>query len=186
MMGNSSSSDRLDQNGERITEMVSHALPVMTGEAGCAVSLVVERVQMADIRLVYPLMMMAERGLDLSRWVSFATPLLRRRDGRAGILAARRHVKRFPCGAVCFRQTQDLRHGTVLLAEHFVVVDPIDPQSVLRALSDRLDCEERALGCGAVRVVSPDGSTSVELRQAGHGGEGIVLLKAVLPEVELP
>lgn len=177
MMGNGSSSDRIGGPGLGEPERQSRA-----STSSDAAALVVERVTLAEIRLIYPLMMMAEPGLDLRHWMRFATRLIRRRDGRTGVLAARRHVKRFPSGAVCFREAQDLRHGTVLLAEHFVVVDPIDPQTVLQALSRELDLLARTLGCRAVRVLAPNGAHSVELQQAGHGGEGVVLLKAVLPE----
>jgi hypothetical protein len=145
--------------------------------------LLVEPFNRDDVRLLFPLMQMAEPDLDLPRWMHFAAKLARRRDGRAGILVARRHVRRYPCGSVCFRAVEDLHYGSVLLAEHFVAVDPIDPHSVLKALTQRLDQLAQELGCGAVRVITPDGHASVELRRAGHNGEGVVLLKAVPPDV---
>ncbi len=148
-----------------------------------AADLLVEPFTRADLRLLFPLMRMAEPDIDLARWMTYASKLARRRDGRAGILVARRHVRRFPCGAVCFRQAEDLRYGSVLLAEHFVAIDPIDPHSVLRALTEKLDTLAKELGCGAVRVITPNSSASVELRRAGHDGEGVVLLKAMPPEV---
>jgi hypothetical protein len=144
--------------------------------------LVVEPFNRADLRLLFPLMRMAEPDIDLPRWMAYASKLFRRRDGKAGILVARRHVRRFPCGAVCYRQAEDLRYGSVLLAEHFVAIDPIDPHSVLRALTQHLDQLAQELGCGAVRVIAPDGRASVELRRSGHSGEGVVLLKAFPPE----
>lgn len=146
------------------------------------IDLVVEPFSRADLRLIFPLMQMAEPGIDLPRWLTYASKLFRRRDGRAGILVARRHVRRFPCGAVCYRVAEDLRYGRVLIAEHFVAVDPIDPHSVLCALAENLDILAKHLGCGAVRVISPDGRATLELRASGHSGEGVVLLKAMPPE----
>ncbi len=157
----------------------------MTGSSALAdqcPDLLVEPFNRADLRLLFPLMQMAEPNIDLPRWLSYANKLFRRRDGRAGILVARRHIRRFPCGAVCFRMAEDLRYGSVLIAEHFVAVDPIDPYSVLTALAAQLDTLAKHLNCGAVRVIAPDGRASVELRATGHNGEGVVLLKAMPPE----
>jgi hypothetical protein len=157
----------------------------MTGRRALAdqlPDLLVEPFNRADLRLLFPLMQMAEPQIDLSRWLAYANKLFRRRDGRAGILVARRHIRRFPCGAVCFRIAEDLRYGSVLMAEHFVAVDPIDPHSVLSALASHLDSLAQQLNCGAVRVIAPDGHATVELRAAGHSGEGVVLLKATPPE----
>jgi len=148
--------------------------------------LIVEPFNRADMRVLFPLMRLAEPDIDLPRWMAFATKLTRRRDGKAGILVARRTVRRFPCGAVCYRQMEDLHHGTVLLVEHFVAADPIDPQSVLRAMSNQLDKVARDLGCPAVRVLSPDGRTTVELRRAGHEGAGMVMSKILPPDVKEP
>ena len=143
--------------------------------------LIVEPFNRADVRVLFPLMRLAEPDIDLPRWMAFATKLTRRRDGKAGILVARRSVRRFPCGAGSYRLLDDLRHGSVLLVEHFVAADPIDPQSVLRALSGQLDVVARDLGCPAIRVLSPDGSTTVELRRAGHEGAGMVMSKILPP-----
>ena len=108
--------------------------------------------------------------------MAFASKLARRRDGRAGILVARRAVRRFPCGVVCFRLLEDLRFGSVVQAENMVAIDPIDPHSVLQALIAQLDEIARALGATAVRVIAPDARASVELRRAGHEGDGAVMV----------
>ena len=140
---------------------------------------VVEPFNRADLRVLFPLMRLAEPEIELSRWTAFATKLARRRDGRAGILVARRRGHRFPCGVVCYRQFEDLRFGTILLAEHLVAADPIAPQTVLQAMAVELERLGRDLGCGAVRVLSPDGRATIELRRAGHEGAGIVLVKSL-------
>ena len=148
--------------------------------------LVVEPLNRVEMRVLFPLVQMAEPDLDLPRWLAYATKLSRRRDGRAGILVARRVVRRFPCGVVCYRQYEDLRFGTVLMAEHMVAVDPIDPQSVLLALAEQLDITARQLGCTAVRVLIPDAKATVELRRVGHEGEGAVMIRALPPILHEP
>ena len=44
---------------------------------------VVEPFNRADLRVLFPLMRLAEPEIELSRWMAFASKLARRRDGRA-------------------------------------------------------------------------------------------------------
>jgi len=139
--------------------------------------LVVEPFTRADLRLLFPLMAMAEPSLDLKHWLAYATPLARRRDGRAGVLVARRNVRRFPCGAVCYHVVHDLRLGPVLTAEHFIALDLVDPHAVLMALAAQLDSLARQLGCTAVRAMVQGNALCVDLRRTGLDNDGVVLIK---------
>ena len=84
----------------------------------------------------------------------------------------------FPCGLFCYRVEDDLELGKVLIADHFVTVDLLDPASVLVALVEKLDDLAKRLGCQAVRSVVHDGASGVaeEFHAAGHRPDGASLL----------
>ena len=92
-----------------------------------------------------------------------------RRGGQCGIVAARREGRAFPCGLFCYRVEDDLKLGKVLIADHFVAVDLLDPASVLTALVEELDGSGEASGM-------PGGAQSRAWRRArgrrrpGRGG----------------
>ena len=88
-----------------------------------------------QIRSAYPLIREALPGLDLVGWLRFARQTAAaRRAGRSGIVAARRVGRPYPCGLFCYRIDQDVEQGRVLIAEHFVAVDLLEPAVVLAAL----------------------------------------------------
>ena len=131
------------------------------------------------LRAVYPLIREAEPTIGLSVWLAFARPLTqRRRAAQSGIIAARREGRAFPSGLFCYRVDNDLTHGRVLIAEHFVAVDLLDSRAVLAALVAELDALGARLGCTAVRSVVHGGADEVEggLTAAGHAPEPAALL----------
>jgi hypothetical protein len=138
-----------------------------------------------QIRSVYPLVREAFPTLDLAAWLRFARQLTGpRRGGQCGIVAARREGRAFPCGLFCYRVEDDLKLGKVLIADHFVAVDLLDPASVLTALVEELDGLAKRLGCRAVRSLVHGGAPEVEggLVAAGHRPEGASLLLKKLLE----
>jgi hypothetical protein len=66
----------------------------------------------------------------------------------------------------------------VLIADHFVAVDLLDPAAILVALVEELDDLAKQLGCQAVRSVVHGGERDVAdgLHAAGHRLEGASLL----------
>ena len=72
----------------------------------------------------------------------------------------------------------DLKLGKVLIADHFVAVDLLDPAAVLAALVEELDGLAKRLGCQAVRSLVHGGAPDIEggLYAAGHRPEGASLL----------
>jgi hypothetical protein len=137
-----------------------------------------------QIRSVYPLVREAFPTLDLAAWLRFARQLTGpRRGGQCGIVAARREGRAFPCGLFCYRVEDDLKLGKVLIADHFVAVDLLDPASVLAALVEELDVLAKRQGCRAVRSLV-HGAPDVEggLVAAGHLPEGASLLLKKLLE----
>lgn len=132
-----------------------------------------------EVRSVYPLIREAMPAISLSAWLDFGRRLAGRRATLSGILAARRAGRTFPCGLFCYRVGSHLANGRVLMAEHFVAVDPLDSEAVLAALVAELDGLGRQLACDAVRSVvhGADRAVASGLHAAGHAPEAAVLLK---------
>lgn len=132
-----------------------------------------------ELRSVYPLIREAMPAVSLSDWLAFAKPWLSRRATAAGIIAARRSGRAFPCGLFCYRVDSDLENGRVLIAEHFAAVDLLEPKAVLAALVAELDALGRRLGCNAVRTVVHGSEDAVTrgLFAAGHAPEASLMLK---------
>lgn len=144
---------------------------------------VTEVLSREQIRSVYPLIREAVPSIDLASWLRFAQQLTApRRAGQCGVIVARRGHRAFPCGLFCYRVEADLQLGKVLIAEHFVAIDLLDPGAVLAALVEELDALAKRLGCQAVRSVVHGGASEIEdgLHAAGHRPEGAMLLKEFL------
>jgi hypothetical protein len=136
-----------------------------------------------QIHAVYPLIREAVPTLDLSTWLRFARQLTGpRRAGQCGIVVARRQGRAYPCGLFCYQVANDLSLGKVLIADHFVAVDLLDPGAVLTALVEELDALAKRLGCQAVRSLVHSGAPDVAggLYAAGHRPEASLLLKTLL------
>jgi hypothetical protein len=132
---------------------------------------------------VYPLVREAVPALSLASWLRYARPLTgSRRAGQCGIIAARREGRAYPCGIFCYRVDEDLALGRVLVADHFVAVDLLDPGAVLAALVEQLDVLAHRLNCKAVRSMVHGGTPEVahSLDAAGHRPEGAALLLKTL------
>jgi hypothetical protein len=145
----------------------------------------IEELTRDRIRSVYPVIREAVPTLDLPSWLRFARQLAGpRRGNQGGIIAARRAGRVFPSGLFCYRVEDDLKLGKVLIADHFVAIDLLDPGAVLAALVEELDGLAKRLGCKAVRSLVHGGAPSVEdgLYAAGHRPEGASLLLKELLE----
>ncbi len=146
---------------------------------------IIEVLSRDQIRSVYPLVREAFPTLDLYTWLRFSRQLTGlRRSGQCGIVAARREGRAFPCGLFCYRVESDLKLGKVLIADHFVAVDLLEPAAVLAALVEELDGLAKRHGCQAVRSLVHGGAPDVEggLVAAGHQPEGASLLLKKLLE----
>ncbi len=147
---------------------------------------ITELLSREQIRAVYPLVREAVPTLDLTEWLRFARQLTgSRRAGQCGIVAARREGRAFPCGLFCYRVENDLKLGKVLIADHFVAIDLLDPAAVLAALVEELDNLAKRLGCQAVRSLVHGGAPDLKdgLHAAGHRPEGALLLMKNLREL---
>lgn len=132
--------------------------------------------------MVYPLVRESVAGLDLKTWVAFAQKIANpRRAGQSGILAVTRAGRNLPCGVFLYHREAQLPEGAVLVAEHFVAMDVVDPQPVVQALVGELDALAKRLDCAAIRVVVPgdDSLLRTGLQAAGHRPRGLALWKTV-------
>lgn len=133
---------------------------------------------------VYPLVRETMPALTPGAWLRFARQLMGgKRAVQAGIVAAWRQGRNFPCGLFCYRVDNDLQHERVLVAEHFVAVDLLDPQGVLSALLEELEALAARLHCKGVRSVVHGCNAEVRsgLSAAGHEPEASLLLKPIMP-----
>jgi len=144
-------------------------------------SFIVRPLPPEQILSVYPLVRETMPDVDLAAWTAFARRLSGRRRTQAGIMAAYRQGRPFPCGLFCFQVDKALPQGRVLTAEYFVAVDLLDPRPVLTALVAELDALGQRLGCNAVRSVVHGGEQEIAggLFAAGHAPEASMLLKAL-------
>lgn len=134
-----------------------------------------------QVRSVYPLIRELMPTVDLNAWTDFARRVTGRRHSNAGIMAAFREGRPFPCGLFCYRVEKTLGEGKVLIAEYFVAVDLLDPKAVLAALVEELEALGHRLGCNAVRSVVHGGKQEIAggLVAAGHAPSASLLLKAL-------
>lgn len=138
---------------------------------------------------VFPLVREALPGLDLKTWLRFARRLLsQQRNGQGGIIVAHRRPRQHPCGVFTWRREHDLIHGDILVAEHLVAVDVLDPTPVMAVLVAELDLLANRLGCAAIRTVVPgEGALAgTRLRAAGHRAQGETLWKTVSTRFNVP
>jgi hypothetical protein len=137
-----------------------------------------------QVRSVYPLIRQVVPTLDLAGWQRFARTVIHpRRLEQGGIVVATRPPRPFPCGLFCYRQEQDLTRGKVLVAEHFVALDLLEPDLVLAALVNELDALAKRFGCAAVRSVVHGSAPDIAggLAAAGHQPEASLLLWKAVP-----
>jgi len=132
----------------------------------------------------FPLIQIALPAVSLEDWRDFATPLARAQgpadDGIITVVSEQDYI----VGLCCYRVTQDLRHGAVLLANHFLILDLFGQQAVVRALADAVESLARERRCTAIHTSLPE--TGVKgaddwlvrnLRNRGHRVESLRMCK---------
>lgn len=142
--------------------------------------LVVRPLQPDQLAIVFPLVREIMPSLTLPSWLRYARRLFStRRSARSGMVVAMRGAESLPCGIFCWRREQDPARGEIILAEHFVAVDILDPRPVQDALLRELERMGRELGCVTVRSIIHNGSAELTTRffEAGHRPAGALLSK---------
>ena len=133
-------------------------------------------------RTVFPLLCEAVPGLTLAGWLGFARRVGSPRQAlRSGIVVVRRAPRPMPCGLFIWRRDDDLEHGAVLVAEHLVAIDLLDPAPVMAALVRELEALAKRLGCGGIRtmMIRPDAPIAAQLLAAGHATQVGAMFKPV-------
>ncbi len=135
-----------------------------------------------EVHTVYPLVREVVPNLDLRTWARIARRACNpKRAGQGGIRVVLRHPRPLPCGLFLYRREHDLAHGPILIAEHMVAIDVLDPESVMTALVSELDALAERLGCVAIRtmVLGQASLAASGLYAAGHRPEGATLWKPI-------
>ena len=142
-------------------------------------SLTTERVAQA-----FPLIQTALPAVTLEEWSDFATPLASPAGQATSGVVTVISEQDFIVGLCCYRVEQDLRHGAVLLANHFLILDLFGQQAVGRALADAVESLARERRCTAIHTSLPE--TGVKgaddwlvriLRSRGHRVESLRMCK---------
>ncbi len=132
----------------------------------------------------FPLIQTAFPAVSLEDWRDFATPLARAQGPADGGIITVISEQGYIVGLCCYRVAQDLRHGAVLLANHFLILDLFDQQAVVRALADAVESLARERRCTAIHTSLPE--TGVKgaddwlvriLRSRGHRVESLRMCK---------
>lgn len=135
-----------------------------------------------QVYTVFPLVREIVPELDLKGWNRIARRLANaRRAGHEGIRVVLRQSRQLPCGLFLYRREIDLVHGPILVAEHMIAVDVLDPESVMQALVADLEALAERLGCSAIRtmVFGQASLAASGLYAAGHRPEGATLWKPI-------
>ena len=143
----------------------------------------VERLCRSALLTVYPVMREAVPPLSLAHWLRYARKVTAGRDDAPeGVLIVTRRGTPHPSGAVCYRRDHSMTLGAVLTAEHFIALDLLYPQVVLKSLLLELDNVALRLNCTAIRSIvhgaRPD--LLADLEGAGHQSEGFTLTKTIV------
>jgi hypothetical protein len=125
---------------------------------------IVEALTRNAISDAFPLVHVVMPKLDLQAWQRFARFALDARRGRqAGILIARRIVRRHICGLVCYRLDTDLGFGRIVQARNLIGIDILDPRPIILALIGQLGRLAQANGCASVHVGIPESEFAASL-----------------------
>ena len=133
-----------------------------------------------EVHTVYPLVREVVPTVDLKTWTRIAKRVANpRRADQAGIRVVLRSPRQMPCGLFLYRREDDLTHGPILVAEHMVAIDVLDPQSIMSELVGELEALAERLGCSAIRTMVLGQATLAAsgLYAAGHRPEGATLWK---------
>lgn len=143
---------------------------------------------------VFPLLREAIPGLLLPAWLRFARLVTApRRAGQSGIKVVRRSPRPMPCGLFIWRRDDDPAHGAVLVAQHLLAIDLLDPGPMMAVLVRELEVLAPRLGCGGIRtmVIGPDAPLAARLlaarlMAAGYASAGSVMWKQLAPAPDRP
>jgi hypothetical protein len=104
----------------------------------------------------FPLIQIAFPALSLQDWQYFATPLASAQGQADGGIITVVSEQEYINGLCCYRVTQDLQHGAVLMADLFMILDLVDQMAVVHALADAVESLARERRCTAIHTSLPE------------------------------
>jgi hypothetical protein len=140
------------------------------------------------IAQVYPLIQAALPEVTLEDWQAFAAPLVApEAQPDAGIITVASE-QGYIAGLCSYRIEHLLEHGSALNAEHFLVLDLFDQETVVHALAEAVESLARERHCTAVHTNLADTDTrkassgwmARQLGGRGHRIEGRRLCKVLV------
>ncbi len=132
----------------------------------------------------FPLIQTTLPAVTLEEWRDFATPLASPAGQATGGVVTVISEQDFIVGLCCYRVEKNLRHGAVLMADPFLVLDLLDMKTVARALADAIESLAQEWHCTAIHTSLP--ATGVKgtenwlvrnLRSRGHRVESLRMCK---------
>ncbi len=142
------------------------------------------------IAQAYPLVQASLPRVTLEAWQAFAAPLTARGEsGATGIIMVAGE-RDYIAGLCSYRIAQDLVHGRLLSADHFLAFDMFDRRAAVHALAQGIEALARKRHCTAIhtnlirtRDADPDSAGSLVdfLCTRGHRVETIGMCKLLPP-----
>jgi len=127
-------------------------------------------------------------GVSLDRWRSFARERIRSRQNRPSGIQSVVTEQNYIAGLSSYRVGDDLCHGPVMVAEHFVALDLFDRAAVVHALAEFLEDLGRQHGCRCVHThildsgqhwQGPANCAASILQARGHAVKSMRLCKSL-------
>lgn len=103
------------------------------------------------IAQAYPLVQVVRPALSLEAWRRYARAILEDTEGGSGI-ATLQDPRGLIAGLFVYRIGADPGHGRTLVAEDFVALDIVNPETVAQSLADALEAVANEHGCSAVHT----------------------------------
>lgn len=136
------------------------------------------------IAQAYPLVQVVRPSLSVEEWERYARAILDDTETTSGI-ATLQDPRDLIAGLFIYRVGDDPDHGRTLIAEDFVALDIVKPETVAQSLADALESVANQHGCSAVHTtISSRGGTGTRylmelMRDLGHQLEAFRLCKQV-------
>lgn len=138
----------------------------------------------------FPLIQAIAPSITLEEWRAFAEPLLEKPSGapqaQGGVLIAE-DERGYISGLVAYRVQQDLMHGSVLVAEHFIAFDFFERDRIADALARALEGLAAGHRCAAIHTMLPEGVERARrqwlvemLQHRGHAPHCFALQKPMM------
>lgn len=164
--------------------------PAAEEDASAGRQVAVKSLTADRLNQAFPLIQAIAPSITLEEWRAFAEPLLQGPNGTpqalGGVLIAE-DERGYISGLVAYRVQQDLMHGSVLVAEHFIAFDFFERDRIADALARALEGLAAGHRCAAIHTVLPEGVERARrqwlvemLQHRGHAPHCFALRKPMM------